>query len=301
MYSLFAGVAVSSQNQETEPPKGETIAMLLAYDGQPYCGWQRQSEGVSVQSVVESALSIPCRVPISIIGASRTDAGVHAWGQVAHAHIPHGIDPARLFKSLNGLLPDPVRCRALVRVPERFHSQLWAKGKLYTYRIQCGPVRDPLRRTMTAHWPYAYDLERMRAFSQRFIGTHDFAAFANSNTEGQAGRDSVRTVWSMEIQQVEDELRIHVEGNGFLYKMVRNLVGALLELGQGRLTEEQLLTGWQSCDRALLPPPAPAEGLCLMRIDYAEGLGGGGVWSSAPDLAGGLHPPDHPIGKLERS
>ena len=254
------------------------VALLLSYDGGPYAGWQVQPKARTVQGVLEEALSRPLRKETSIIGASRTDAGVHALGQVAHFNVTEEVELSKLHRSLNGLLPPSIRCRALAHVAPRFHSQLSARGKLYTYRLQLGPVRDPLRRSVTAHWPYACDLDLLRAGGALFVGTHDFAAFANANLEGQAARGSVRTIWRLAVEQVDDELRIHVEGNGFLYKMVRNLVGALLEVAQGRAETTLLKQALRSKDRSLLPPPAPSEGLCLVRIDHDQPF----AWCPAP-------------------
>ena len=178
------------------------LALLLSYDGGPFQGWQIQPHSETVQGVIERTLAIPLRRPVPIIGASRTDTGVHALGQVAHCQVPKHCSLPALWKSLNGLLPPAIRCRALAWVPSSFHSQLWAKGKLYVYRVQKGAVRDPLRRCVTAHFPYACDTDLLRQGARLLLGTHDFAAFSNANTQGQAARDSRRTLWRFDVAYI---------------------------------------------------------------------------------------------------
>lgn len=246
--------------------------LLLAYDGSSYSGWQIQSRGRTVQGLVEEALAKPLRGRCPIIGASRTDAGVHATGQVAHFHTDAQIDPHRLCRSLNGLLPPSIRCLGVAMADPRFHSQLWAKRKSYLYRLQLGTWLNPLLRHTTAHWPRPFSPERFREAASCFLGTHNFAALANENHKGQAARSSVRHIEAIDCLLSEQEVLVEFVGNGFLYKQVRNMMGCMLAAAEGSLGRQEILLAMEKRDRRLLPPPAPPEGLCLQWIDYGSSL-----------------------------
>jgi tRNA pseudouridine38-40 synthase len=253
-----------------------TYRLLLAYDGSAFSGWQVQPNARSVQATVEQALSKPMRGPCQVIGASRTDAGVHALGQVAHFHSASPLDPAQLCCSLNGLLPASIRCLGVALAEERFHSQLWAQRKSYLYTVQLGQWHNPLMRHTSAHWPFRWDGEAFERASRCFVGTHDFSALANENHKGQAARGAVRTIERIQIEQTGDLIRVEFVGNGFLYKQVRNMMGCMLAAAEGRLSVEQIPIWMAAKDRRPLPPPAPAEGLCLQWIDYGQPL----AWQS---------------------
>jgi tRNA pseudouridine38-40 synthase len=242
--------------------------LLLAYDGSPYSGWQIQPKGRTVQGLIEEALAKPLRGRHPIIGASRTDAGVHAYGQVAHFYSEQQIDPSRLCRSLNGLLPPSIRCLGVAVAEPRFHSQLWAKRKSYLYRLQLGPWLNPLLRHTTAHWSRSFCQQRFRESAGCFIGIHDFSALANENQKGQAARDAVRHVETIESRVCGNTIEVEFVGNGFLYKQVRNMMGCMLAAAEGSLSVHQIRHAMERRDRRLLPPPAPPEGLCLQWIDY---------------------------------
>lgn len=252
-----------------EPP---CYRLLIAYDGSPYSGWQIQPKGRTVQGLVEEALAKPLRGHCPIIGASRTDAGVHARGQVAHFHTDREIDPLRLCRSLNGLLPPSIRCLGVAIAEPRFHSQLWAKRKSYLYRVQLGPWLNPLVRHTMAHWPRPFCQERFREAAGCFLGTHDFSALANENQKGQAARHAVRHIEAIQVHISVGVVEVEFVGNGFLYKQVRNMVGCMLAAAEGSLSCREIHLAMQKRDRRLLPPPAPPEGLCLQWIDYGAPL-----------------------------
>ncbi len=248
------------------------VRLLLAYDGSDFAGWQVQSHDRTVQGVVEDALAKPLRGRHPIIGASRTDAGVHALGQVAHFHADRATDLHKLWWSLNGLLPAAVRCMGIHFAEDNFHSQLCAKRKSYVYRIDRSRSLNPMRRLDTTHWPFSFCPSSFRAAADCFVGTHDFSALANENHRGQAARGAVRTIESILIHEEGPIVEIRFIGNGFLYKQVRNMMGCMLAAAEGKTCPEQIREWMLQKDRKLVPPPAPAQGLCLEWIDYGAPL-----------------------------
>ena len=239
----------------------------LAYDGTDFSGWARQPGRRTVQAVVEDALTTALRVsdPISLVVAGRTDAGVHAIGQVAHAEIEGSPDPARLASRLAGLLPADVRARAVNVAPEGFDARFSALSRCYEYRVSDDPAGvDPLRRHETAHHHDPLDVERMNASAAWLIGEHDFAAFCRQ----REGATTVRRLLRLDCVRTEGAVVITAEADAFCHSMVRALVGALLAVGAGRRPPEwprEVLGGGVRDPSVRV---APAHGLTLVAVRY---------------------------------
>ncbi len=243
------------------------LRMLLAYDGRPFRGWQSQATGDAVQDHLEAAFRQMLGVRVIVQGAGRTDAGVHALGQVAHADVPEGkLAPTRWLLALNANLPAGVRVLRAARARPTFHAQYDALGKVYTYRITMASYLHPLEIGRAWHVPVAVDLKALRKAAAVLVGTHDFASFAANR--GRLEPDTVRTIYGIEVKARGPAITLRFHGNGFLYRMVRLLTGSLIRTAQGRMEE-----GWLE---SLLAHPgvrktkylAPAEGLYLTRVLY---------------------------------
>lgn len=243
--------------------------ITLAYDGTAYRGWQAQrpSGGRTVQGELEAALSrlAPGGARVKVAGAGRTDAGVHALGQVAAFDLPRPMEPAELARALNGLLPEDLRVLEAARAPDGFHPRRSATGKLYRYVLDTGPVQLPQRRLYAGHVPFPLDEERVRAAARLYLGRHDFASLASA---GSSVKTTVRTVRRSEVRFDRGTLTYEVEADGFLRRMARSLVGGLVAAGRGALEVEALRRALEARDRGAWPPPAPAHGLTLVRVDY---------------------------------
>lgn len=243
------------------------IKLTIEYDGTAYAGWQRQENALAVQQVIEEALTKLTRARVVIAGASRTDAGVHALGQMAHFDTESRIPPDKYAFALNTMLPADIRIRKSEAVSDAFHARFSNKGKRYRYLIYQSPHAGALNRNTHAHVIYPLDDEKMRRELTALIGTHDFAAFAAS---GSVVKDTVRTIYSASLTRRGDELELLVEGSGFLYNMVRIIAGTLISVGAGRLEEGAFARAIQSGDRLDLGVTAPAHGLTLMEVYYRE-------------------------------
>lgn len=254
--------------------------LLIAYDGTAYNGWQRQPSGLpSVQQTIEEALlpfarhgkaPVPADAGYTVIGSGRTDAGVHARGQVAHVDMDRDIAPVALRRALNASLPEDIRVLdAAVAAPD-FHAQFSTCGKEYRYFIWNGETLPPHRRLYAAHVRNALDLEAMREAAARFVGEHDFAAFTvNPHREV---RTTVRTVFAVDIVASAEAfgtlVEIRVRGGGFLYKMVRSIAGFLIAVGLGRERPEAIDEVLASRVRTARVESAPPQGLFLWSVDY---------------------------------
>lgn len=247
-----------------------TFKLTLAYEGTDFVGWQRQSTGRSVQAVVEQALSRIEGAPVTIVGAGRTDAGVHALGQVASATLAHGIEAPALRRALNATLPVDVRVTAVDPAPPDFNARYAAQGKSYRYRIVCGEFISPFDQRFAWHLFPPLDEAAMREAARRLEGRHDFAAFQS------AGSDVVTTVRSIldsRLTRSNGDLGVRlltyeVRGDGFLRHMVRAIVGTLVEIGTGRLRPGEVERIVASRDRQAAGPTAPAHGLFLVEVSY---------------------------------
>ncbi|GAB4186318.1 MAG: tRNA pseudouridine(38-40) synthase TruA [Simkaniaceae bacterium] len=250
----------------------QTYKLTISYDGTNYCGWQSQPNGVAVQELIQKALSTILRQPLPLIGSGRTDAGVHALGQTAHFRTNVSLEKPRLLKSLNGLLPKDIRVLSVQQMPNSFHARYSAIGKTYRYHLRKDPVPNPFTRLYSHHVPFPLDMDLLHSAAKIFIGTHNFAAFANEAAAGSAAKNPVRTIYSLDIKTSDAEIILEIKGNGFLYKMVRNIVGTLLETARGKFPLEQIPLLFEKQDRRLVPKPAPASGLFLVNVAYPKSM-----------------------------
>ncbi len=239
--------------------------LTLAYDGTGYKGWQRLPEGgPTVQGRVEEALSEIFGEAIEISGSGRTDAGVHARGQVASFTAPR-MPTEKALSQLRHLLPGDIGALSLEPAPERFHARLWAVEKTYTYRVWNSKSPDVFGRRYRTAISQPLDAEKMRRGAELMLGSHDFLAFcANKHFK----KSSVRCLKRLDIQQNGQELVFTLTADGFLYHMVRILVGTLLEIGLGKREPESIPTIFESRRREKAGETAPAKGLCLEQVDY---------------------------------
>jgi tRNA pseudouridine38-40 synthase len=246
-------------------PTPRTLRLTLQYDGTGLVGWQRQKQGVSVQGLLEAALGRLAGRPVAVAGAGRTDAGVHALGQVASCRLATALGEAELLRALNALLPPAVRVVEVARAPDDFHARFSARAKTYEYRLFLGPVLPPFERYWVWHVPEALDLAAMRRAARPLVGRHDFAAFRGA---GGAARDSVRTIHSLHIVGAPPRVAVRVRADGFLRHMVRAIVGTLVDVGRGRRTAASVAEALASRDRARAGPTAPPQGLFLVAVEY---------------------------------
>jgi tRNA pseudouridine38-40 synthase len=241
---------------------------VLEYDGTDFAGWQSQPEGQrTVQGALEAALAEVTGGAVTVFGAGRTDAGVHAEGQVANARFETRLDPPTLVRALNAVLPRDVAVREIAPVADSFHARRDARSKLYVYRIWASPVRSPLRER-TALWvPVPLDLPAMQRAAAALVGTHDFASFQAAGSEA---RTTVRTLTRAALEPEGALVRCGFEGPGFLRHMVRNLVGTLLEVGRGRRAADSMAALLAARDRTCAGPTAPPHGLTLVRVCHGD-------------------------------
>jgi tRNA pseudouridine38-40 synthase len=244
--------------------------LTISYDGTNYCGWQVQANGTSIQTLVQKAIETALRHKIDLTGAGRTDAGVHALGQTAHFDSNAPIDPDRLRYSANALLPKDIRIINVEPVADDFHARYWATGKIYHYHLQLDPVTDPMTRLYRTPVYGKFDQTALELAARQFLGTHDFIAFANETHKGTAARDSIRTLKRLDIIEQSGGLRLEFEGDGFLYKMVRNITGTLLDAAAHRRSCQDIAALLQEKNRRLSGPTAPAQGLFLIQVKYQE-------------------------------
>lgn len=242
--------------------------LTLSYDGTGYSGWQIQPNALSIQELIQNALSTILREPISVIGSGRTDTGVHALAQIAHFKTERMIDCKRMLFSLNGLLPQGIRVKTIENAPLSFHAQRDAIGKEYHYHLHLNPVMSPFKRLYSWHITQPFDCERLKEGARLFVGTHDFTSFANESHKGAASSNPVRTIYSIKVEEEEGGIRLEFYGNGFLYKMVRNIVGALVQVACLKLTIKDLEEILAAKDRRKAPMAAAPQGLFLAKVDY---------------------------------
>lgn len=247
-----------------------TLKLTIAYEGTAYVGWQRQQNGPSIQQLIEEAFApfTPGRPPPVVHGASRTDAGVHAMGQVASVRVAvvHPADAIR--RALNIRLPADIRILTVEEAREGFHARIDALGKRYRYRLHRGPVVLPMHRAFVWHLPDPCRMDLMREAAGPLVGAHDFAAF---QATGSSITDTRRVIRSIAIEQFGDELQVEIEGDGFLRHMVRIVVGSLVDVGLGRRQPAWLSAALAGRDRRAAGRTAPARGLVLEQVDYGLG------------------------------
>jgi tRNA pseudouridine38-40 synthase len=240
------------------------IALLVAYDGTNFRGFARQPNGRTVQGILEEALTQLLRAPIKLVGAGRTDAGVHAAGQVVSFDAPSEVDPSWIADRLNRRLGPEISIRAAAAVPDSFSARLSAKKRVYEYHLYRTPSRDPFLDRFAVWAPGPLNVQSMRRAAKALIGEHDFSSFC------RRGENSlVRRVRSITIRTPEpDRLVIRVGADSFCHQMVRSIVGLLLDIGRGKRSPEDAAKALAARDRAAAGPVAPAKGLVLVEVGY---------------------------------
>lgn len=241
------------------------IRLTVEYDGTGYAGWQRQANAMTVQERIEQALGKLTGEQIGITGASRTDSGVHARGQVAHFDTTASIPPEKYSFALNTHLPPDIRITHSMAVSADFHSRFHASGKEYTYRYCNTPHAPAIGRQYAWHVCLPMDATRMHEAAQAIVGTHDFTACMAAGGES---KDFVRTMHRCAVEQTGSDIVFTIQGSGFLYNMVRILAGTLCYIGQGRLAADCIPRALSRGDRLLLGPTAPPQGLTLQWVSY---------------------------------
>lgn len=240
--------------------------LTIQYDGTRYDGWQRQGNtGNTIQGKLEGVLSRLAGQPVEIHGAGRTDAGVHALGQVASVSLPGRLSPEEVRDYLNRYLPEDIAVTEVRQTEERFHARLSATGKVYRYVLRLGAVPDVFRRKYQYRVEEALDLAAMERAAALLTGTHDYRSFCSNR---RFKKSTVRTVWSIHLERHGDTLSLTFHGDGFLYHMVRILTGTLLEVGLGLRAPEEMPDILAAHDRSAAGRTAPAQGLTLMSVEY---------------------------------
>jgi tRNA pseudouridine38-40 synthase len=281
-------------NQSKATPTKRNLRLLIAYDGTDFHGWQRQPNAPTVQECLELAIERILGEKARVYGSGRTDAGVHALNQVANFKTDCPIPCENLVKALNDALPPTVRIKDAQEAPSQFHARYDVRSKTYRYRIFQGPVGSPFLARFVWNYPYPLAVDRMARAAKLFIGEHDFTSF--SALEGSARGESlsngcdeqepvapaslpaprlaettmVRRIFASRFfRRPRTAMLIYeVTGNGFLHHMVRNMVGTLVEVGRGKLEPNDIIRILHARDRAMAGPTAPAQGLCLVRVEY---------------------------------
>lgn len=246
------------------PPR--TIRLLVQYDGTRYLGWQRLGgEPRTIQGRLEAVLSRMSGEAVQVVGAGRTDAGVHALGQVASFRAASPLPAQDILEYCNRYLPEDITVRAADEADPRFHARYRASGKRYEYRIDNQPVPDVFRRRYAWHVPDSLDLEAMRRAASPLVGEHDFRSFTALKSRSKS---TVRHLRSLRVESGQGLVRLHLEADGFLYNMARVIVGTLVEAGLGRMAPERVAEILAARDRSLAGPTAPAHGLFLAEVLY---------------------------------
>lgn len=243
------------------------VKLTVAYDGTEYCGYQSQVNGPTVQDALEKAIASLFGQEIRTLGASRTDTGVHAEGNVAVFDVESRIDPGKISYALNARLPEDIRVVDSCRVPDDFHPRFQTTVKTYEYHILNRRFPDPLRRHTEIHYYYALDAAKMHEAAQYLVGEHDFASFCAA---GFSSKTTVRTIYQASVRREGDRIVFSITGNGFLYNMVRIIAGTLLEIGSGKYAPSEMKTILEARDRSCAGPTAVARGLTLMEIRYPD-------------------------------
>lgn len=248
-----------------EEPIKRRVKLIISYDGTNYCGWQVQINGITVEEVVNRELSRMLGEDIAVIGASRTDSGVHALGNVAVFDTFSKIPPEKMCFALNQRLPDDIRIQDSCEVPLDFHPRYCDSTKTYEYKILNRRFDNPVMRLYT-HFVYMpLDYEKMQEAAKYLVGEHDFKSFCSARTQVT---DTVRTIYSLDVSKEDDIIKIRISGNGFLYNMVRIIVGTLIKVGLKVYPPEYVKEILEAYDRNVAGPKAPAKGLTLIGIVY---------------------------------
>ena len=245
--------------------------LLIQYDGTDFHGWQVQENDRTIQGELERVIGMLEDAKVGVVGSGRTDAGVHAEGQVANVFVNREFTPYKLCAAINGNLWRDIRVLKAEKAPEDFHARFSAKKKTYVYRIVNGPVISPFWRRYAHHAPRPLDLARMTAASRVLLGEHDWTAFASAQSDGQS---RVRTIYDCSLESIWDDrarasiIEFRITANGFLRYMVRSIVGTLLDVGHGTKDSDTIHTALVGGDRSLAGTTAPANGLSLLNVEY---------------------------------
>ena len=241
------------------------VKLVVAYDGTNYCGWQVQPNGITIEGVLNRELSKLLKEDIVVIGASRTDSGVHSYGNVAVFDTNARMPAEKISYALNQRLPEDIVVLEVSEVPLRFHSRLNAVKKTYCYRIFLGEKPDEFRRKYVTQVAENLNINKMKAAAEVLLGTHDFTSFCGNR---HFKKSAVRTIYEIRIEEKKDELDISFTGNGFLQNMVRILTGTLLEVGTGKREVREMKEILEGRNRSLAGPVAAAKGLVLINVEY---------------------------------
>lgn len=241
------------------------VMLIVAYDGTNYHGWQMQPNAVTIEQILNEKLSELLKEDIQIIGASRTDAGVHAEGNVAVFDTNTSIPGEKISYALNHLLPEDIVIQESFEVEPDFHPRKCDSIKTYQYRILNRNFNLPVKGRNAYHFYRKLDLDKMREAAAYFVGKHDFKNFCSSHTQAKS---TIRIIYSFDIEEEDEEIVLTVSGNGFLYNMVRMLTGTLLDVGTGRMSPDKIPELLAAKERVHSPNTAPARGLTLLDIEY---------------------------------
>ncbi len=243
------------------------IKLTVAYDGTNYCGWQIQKNGITVEEVLNRTLTKFFKEEIAVIGASRTDSGVHALGNVAVFDAEVTMPPDKISYAINNLLPEDIRIRKSEEVEADFHPRYCDTRKTYEYKIYNNQFPNPIERLYSHFVYYPLDVEKMQRAADYLVGEHDFKSFCTPKPDVE---NTVRTIYSIRVTRVEHMVTIRINGNGFLYNMVRIIVGSLMKVGMGMIPPEEIKNILEAKDRTKAGHKAPACGLTLVEIEYPK-------------------------------
>lgn len=238
--------------------------ITIQYNGHNYCGWQKQPNSLGIQGNIENAIYEITKEKVKLIGSGRTDAGVHALGQVANFSLNSNISFDKIPNAINSKLPKDISVIDCVLVDENFHSRYSAKGKTYRYLIYNSTYRNPIYKDISYQVKYKLDLDKMKEEAKYLLGNHDFIGFMSSNSQV---KDTTREIYDINFSYIDDIISIEITGNGFLYNMVRIIIGTLVDIGRGKITNS-LKDIINSKNRNMAGHTAPAHGLFLKKVYY---------------------------------
>ncbi len=243
------------------------IKLTIEYDGKDFNGWQKQPNKLNIQGEIERAIYNITKEEVDLIGSGRTDAGVHAWNQIANFKTNSNISIEKMAIAINSQLKNSIVVKKAEEVDERFHSRYNAKRKTYRYVINNTEYGSAIYRNLEYHFPIKLNVEKMQEAAKYFEGEHDFKAFKSSGT---SGKNSVRTIYKAEVKTDGERILIELTGNGFLYNMVRIISGTLLDVGLGKIEPSEIEDIINSKDRTKAGKTLPAHGLYLVKVNYEK-------------------------------
>lgn len=241
------------------------VRLTVAYDGTNYHGWQIQNNGITIESELNRCLSELLKEPIQVIGASRTDSGVHAMGNIAVFDTTNRMPAEKISYALNQRLPEDIRIQKSEEVAQDWHPRHCDSRKTYEYRIYRGQFPMPMKRLYSLFSYHQFDINPMREAAAYLEGEHDFKSFCQTGAQVES---TVRTIYSVEVEEQDEDLVIRVCGNGFLYNMVRIIAGTLMEIGEGKRDPMDIFRILEAKDRSAAGPTAPAHGLTLVKYEF---------------------------------